>query len=416
MHIVFVTSELATANNSSGGLASFTANMARICASNNHKITIILSTVKEEKLAFDEDICLENIFVKKILWNIFDKVAKLCTFRKKEDTIETRRFLVNLYRGIQVRKKIKQIHRVDKIDIVHYCNLGSLAFRARRNIPYVIRISSFAVMWKEASRPNTDIKYDLSKLSIRDKLMDYTLKKARYVISPSQLLADVGKQNLGIEVKVIESPFMLSKTNWNYKLFNTIIGDKKYIIHYGRLGYLKGTHIVARIVKEILSTFPDIYFVLAGSNGEIEDENGSIVRADEAVKRSADVASERVIYVGALMREQLYPFIDNAMLCLLPSRIDNLPNTCIEAMAMGKIVVGTMGASFEQLIDDRVNGFLCERDNPQSYVQAINEALNMKAEEKKTMELKALEVIERFEPQRIYNQYLDFYRKVIREW
>ena len=54
MHIVFVTTELATAGNSSGGLASFTANMARIFAANGHRVTILLAAVKEEKLVFDD--------------------------------------------------------------------------------------------------------------------------------------------------------------------------------------------------------------------------------------------------------------------------------------------------------------------------------------------------------------------------
>ncbi len=46
----------------------------------------------------------------------------------------------------------------------------------------------------------------------------------------------------------------------------------------------------------------------------------------------------------------------------LPSRIDNLTNTCIESMALGKVVIGTQGAIFEQLIEDGVNCFLCRID------------------------------------------------------
>lgn len=419
MHIVFVTCELATANNSSGGLASFTANMARIFASNNHKVTILLSTVKEQKLEFDENIILETIFIKKILWNFFDRSARLCTFPKREDSPEVRRFLVNIYRSRQVKRKINEINKREKIDIIHYCNLGALAFSAGKKIPYVIRISSFAVMCQEARLPimsDANVKYDVNKLSIKDKLVDYTLKKAKYVISPSNLLAEAGKQNLGIHVTVIESPFVLTRANWDYSLYNSILNNKKYIIHYGRLGYLKGTHIIAQIVNEIFQNYPDIYLVMVGGNEELLDKDGKTIKADEAVRKSAGKYSKRVIYLGALVRNQLYPLVENAELCLLPSRIDNLPNTCIEAMAMGKIVVGTMGASFEQLIDDRISGFLCERDNPKSYLKAVNEALNMGEEEKKQMISKAIERVDLLNPDVIYKKYLEFYQMVIDEW
>lgn len=125
---------------------------------------------------------------------------------------------------------------------------------------------------------------------------------------------------------------------------------------------------------------------------------------------------DRVIYIGQIVREQLYPVIKNAECCLLPSRIENLSNACIEAMAMGKIVVATNGASYEQLIDDRVSGFLCERDNPASYLKAVDEVLAMSTEERNKIGLKAIEVTKRLEPQKIYEQYLAFYEKVIREW
>ena len=416
MHIVFVTTELATMHNVSGGLASFTSNMARICVANRHRVTIILSTVKEESLTFDDDIMLEKIFVKKQVWDALNRATKICIRDKKENANEARKFLVNIYRSGQVRKRIKEINKREKIDIVHYCNLCALAFRASKYIPYVIRISGFDVMCKGADLPDGKIDYDVDKLSIKDKLVDYTVKKARYVISPSNLLADEGRKTLGIDATVIESPFLLSKTNWDYSIYNSLVGNKKYIIHYGRLGYLKGTHIVAEIANEVLHKFPDIYLVLVGSNGELLDENGGKVKSDKLVKKRAGDYSDRVIYAGVLVREQLYPLIEKAELCLLPSRIENLPNACIEAMSMGQIVVGTNGASFEQLIDDKKSGFLCERDNPDSYFLAIDEALNMSIEEKNEMKSEAREVTERLKPQKIYEKYVEFYEKIIEEW
>ena len=104
---------------------------------------------------------------------------------------------------------------------------------------------------------------------------------------------------------------------------------------------MKGTHVVAQLANELLREYSEIYLVLAGNSEELLDKNGKKIKADEFVKKSAGEFADRVIYAGRLVREQLYPFIQNAELCLLPYRMDNLSNACIEAMAMGKIVIGT---------------------------------------------------------------------------
>lgn len=416
MHIVFVTTELATANNSSGGLASFTANIARIFVANGHRVTILIVTSKEQDIVFDDNIELRFIYVKKALWNLIDKIAIFCACGNHDKVIEMRKCLLNIYKSKQVNRQIQRMNQREKIDIVHYCNLCALALYANKNIPYVIRISSWYNMFREACLPKTSIKYEDAKLSINDKLLNYALKKARYVISPSYISADIGKRKFGINAKVIESPFVLNEKSWDASMYHSLIGNKKYIIHYGSLKYFKGTHVVAQMAREFLQTYPDMYLVLAGNSEELLDETGKRVRADEFVKKCAEEFSDRVIYAGRLVREQLYPLIKNAELCLLPYRFENLSNACIEAMALGKIVVGTNGASFEQLIEDRVSGFLCERDNPESYMQAVREAMAMSEEEKQKMIAKAEERIKLLSPDVTYQKYYDYYCKVIEEW
>jgi glycosyltransferase involved in cell wall biosynthesis len=82
-----------------------------------------------------------------------------------------------------------------------------------------------------------------------------------------------------------------------------------------------------------------------------------------------------VLYFDRMPHASLYPIIEHAEAVVLPSRIDNFPNTCLEAMSLGKIVVGTRGASFDQLIDDGESGFLCEIDDRKSLLAAIERAL-----------------------------------------
>lgn len=418
MNIVFVTNQLATSNNPAQGAASFSANIARIFAEHGHRVSIVLVSTKELHIEFQKDIDIISLHVPMEKWIKMDKISKALGLICKDGKDVVRRVIICLYKAWQTRKAILDINRKNNIDIVLYCNSRALDRLSPKRIPYVLRIAQFGSILKGANTPNGSIKYKDIPLSLTDKLEEYTIKKAKYVVAPSHLLAGMAKENIGLDVTVIESPFMLKANEWDYSVLHRMgLEEKKYIIHYaGSLRYLKGTHIVAMLAKKFLQQYPDYYIVMSGDSQEITDENGHKMKADEFVKKSAEEFADRVIYAGRLVREQLYPLIQNAELCLFPSRIENLSNACIEAMAMGKIVVATNGASYEQLIDDGVSGFLCERDNPDSYLKAINEALNMSVEDKEKMGSKALEVTKRLEPQKIYKEYLKFFEKVIQEW
>lgn len=418
MHIIFVTTELAGYNHSTGGLGTFTANMARIFKNHGHKVTIILTSTKDESIAFDEDISLIKIYVNKNLWKRFDTIAKTISTVINEKPDEVRRFLMNIYKSCQVRKKINNLRKMEKIDLIHFCNLGALSLLMDKRIPYVVRISGFMnVCNGGANQSDGNLVFKDNKLSIRNRQEYYTLRKARHTVSPSNLLAEIARDNIRIDPAVIESPFVMDMNNWNYCIYNSLLKHKRYIIHYaGRLDYLKGTHIVAQVAKQLLSNYMDLSILLVGADMDMFDGSNNKIKSHELVQKSAGEYADRVIYVGCLVREQLYPLIQNSEVCLLPSRIENLPNACIEAMAMGKIVVGTNGASFEQLIDNRISGFLCERDNAESYLQAVSEALEMSSEEKKQMSDNAVKRVEKLAPDVIYRKWLEFYKKIIKEW
>lgn len=414
MHIIFVTTELATKHNSSGGLATFTANMARIFFEHGNKVGVLLVTTKEQDIKFDSGIYFKNIYIDKQDWEEYDFVSKLYYPNDEKESDWNRKQLVKIRKAELVRQEIEEINRAEHVDIVHFCNHGALSFMMKSDIPYVVRISGFMnIVAGGANTPHGSIAFADNPLSIADELEIHAMKKADHVIVPSKFLARIAKENLKIEPTVLESPFVLSEGAWDYSIFTERLRDKKYLLFVGTLKFLKGIEVIAGLVETFLCKNPERYLVLAGIDTELQDENGASVMASEYIKKKAGDFADRVIYAGKLAREQVYPIVKNAELCIFPSRIENLSNACIEAMALGKIVIATNGASYEQLIDDRVSGFLCERDNPASFLAAVNEALQMSEEGKKEMILRALDRIELLNPETIYRKYLQFYTKVI---
>lgn len=417
MHIIFVTCELATKNNSSGGLATFTANISRIFRNNGNTVEILWVTTREVEVVFDEDITVHNLYIPLEEWGEYDYVSKLMA-KDEEEAAKIRLIWQNVYKAKQVSNKIQEINKVNKVDIVHFANHCSFSLFMDATIPFVTRISGFENIWFGGGDcVDGSIAYEDNTPSVSDRLEIHAMKKSPFIMAPSNLVAEIGRKSIGIAVEVIESPFVLTDFAYDDRVLREQLSNKKYLLVYGSLRYLKGIHVIAHMARSFLEKYEDRSIVLAGNDMMLcDDTDGVELYASEYVKKHAGECADRVIYVGRLVREQLYPVIKGAELCILPSRIENLSNSCIEAMAMGKIVVATDGAGYDQLIKNGENGYLCERDNPDAFLRGVETVLSLSEEEKKAVCQNAEKTIERLRPDKIYPQYFSYYKRVIREW
>lgn len=85
-------------------------------------------------------------------------------------------------------------------------------------------------------------------------------------------------------------------------------------------------------------------------------------------------------------------------------------------MSLGKVVIGTERASFEQLITDGVNGFLSVVDSPESLKSCIDKVMSMEEAELIKMGEAARARVEKMAPEIIYQQVYELYQRTIRDF
>lgn len=119
------------------------------------------------------------------------------------------------------------------------------------------------------------------------------------------------------------------------------------------------------------------------------------------------------IYLKQQPHEKLYPIIQKADFVILPSLVENLSNACIEAMYFERVVIGTDGVSYEQLIDDGISGLLCKPNDADSLLEKMNEAASMSETQKKKIGEMAKKRIDRLAPDVVVRKLLRFYQYVI---
>lgn len=131
------------------------------------------------------------------------------------------------------------------------------------------------------------------------------------------------------------------------------------------------------------------------------------------MQQAAGKYRDRFIYMRPLPHETLYPIIHHADFVICPSIMENFSNVCMEAMYFKRVVIGTDGTSFEQLIDDGKSGLLCVPGDAGSLLNKMNVAAGMNEQQKGEMGQKARKRIDRLAPEYTVKMLLHYYQYVI---
>lgn len=395
MHIVYLTTEYVT-ESTGGGLATYLGNVSNIMVQKGHSVTIITLSDKDDEFMYLQKIRVIRVKQKEYRGNDIWKQA-----------------YVQIRNGWRVHNALRKLLSQEHIDIVQAANYCAIGLFRSLKIPTVVRVSSDSAFWRNAN--NLDFDYDktLKEKNILDHLELFAERRADYVFAPSKCLADIVEKRSGRKVGIIESSYNFSITEADNELYRNKLDGKKYILVNSSLSALKGTHLMVQATDRILSKYSDMYIVYAGANYGIAGINKSL---ENIFSMQNKKFQGRVIYLGKIEQKQLFPIVNNAIACVLPSRIDNLPNSCIEAMSLGKIVIGTYGASFEQLIHNKENGLLIKRDSYKSLVKAIDYLMHLSDEERCIMGDNAKHTVERLEPALIGDRLMELYSYCIKKF
>jgi glycosyltransferase involved in cell wall biosynthesis len=99
---------------------------------------------------------------------------------------------------------------------------------------------------------------------------------------------------------------------------------------------------------------------------------------------------------------------------VLPSYREGLSRVLLEAAAMAKPIVTTDVPGCRDVVDDMVNGFLCEVRDYKSLAEKMEEMINLSEAERKTMGQKGREkVIKEFDEKIVIEKYLKTIKEVL---
>ena len=393
MRIAFATPEFVTENHFDGGLANYINRVSKKLADLGHDVHVVTLSTKNED-AFNHDGVIVHRVMLRPSWRMLNRVTRYSL----ATTLHWLNFSTQTYR------KLKQLHRREPFQLIQYPNYSACGLFS---IPllratHVVRASS-QPGWSDVAglKRNFD-----SNVTGRLEALQYKL--TRNVHAPSRAIQEtLAAKTSARDARLIRSPFYVETREWDTSVYDQFLKDKKYVLYFGRFQLHKGFHTLARGLPRFLKECPDAYVVLVG-----RDMETNVASSMAAFARAhCNGFAERLVIIENLPHSQLYPVIDRAHLVVLPSLVDNLPNAALEAMGLGKVVIGTTGTSFEELIDDGVNGFLVRPDN----APALAEKMIAAWTDPRLAEMSAAasEQLLEFAPEKTIPSLLNYYSEVL---
>ena len=186
------------------------------------------------------------------------------------------------------------------------------------------------------------------------------------ITAPSQAIRDVVCRDWNLDtsrVDVYPNVFTPSPA-----LLNLPLNAASRIVTYlGRLEHRKGVLDLAGAIPAILASRPDIRFRFVGR---------ALVSPDPALDMRAYLHRMLAPYASAVTLDHHVPLdevpnvLGEAEVCVFPSLWENFPGVCLEAMAAGRGIVGSLSGGMADMLSDGA-GLLVPPGRPDEIARSV---------------------------------------------
>lgn len=346
MRIAFVTPRFTTEDNT--GVSSYLSRMTRALHSRGYEVEVFVSSRHPSGLIDFHGIKVHRIRVAPR--SLFHRLI-----RRAAITVGLNNIVRIFYRSWYLGCALEARERIEPFDAVQYTDLLAvgLFMRKKAGRPSIVRASTAPTLFYEAN--------GIVGLTYRIQawLMLYTLRRADRCYAPSQFVASYFRKTFSINMDVIAPP-----CSERYQVLSQPrIGlPPKYFIHFGQLNRRKGTYWLIESLKLALKSEPSIRIVMVGWDVRNDIEDRLLALGEHRAN---------VQVFPHLPQGDLFDILSGAAAAILPSLVDNLPNAVIESLQHGIPVIGSKGASIDELVEEGITGELAEIEDTEQLSNLI---------------------------------------------
>jgi glycosyltransferase involved in cell wall biosynthesis len=392
MNIVFVSKECPPSPRSYG-IGTYVWETAGALAHNGHNVTIIAAS--------DDGSSTSSI-----------PSPRITVIRLPDDeliaekrNIVSRTLCAPIDQGIAYRRRVAECiatiideRHADIIEFPGFRGESAMWLEGRRLIPMVVRMHGIDEAWKDRVSATRRLKLEWERKEF---------KAADIITVVSEHSAPAVRARFGGDrVQVVHNS--IDSSHWRKLSAVAPQGiEPNDILFVGSLMRKKGIFILLRAARLMRENGWRGRLVLVGRTSA-EFERFIRLRAFLGWK-----LPDWVVHLGMVQRERLAGLYRDAGVCCFPSLIEPFGYTCLEAMACGGVVIGSLKTGMAEILTE-VSGYLVPPGDHFALVRALTSALSMSVEERRLMKEAAQQRIrDRFDHGVIIPELLSVYEIAI---
>lgn len=196
-------------------------------------------------------------------------------------------------------------------------------------------------------------------LSKHASIVRATMRRASSLVLPSGFLLEVFACH-GMRGRIV--PNIVNVERFQPDAEHSLDPSAPHLVVARNLEHIYGNDIALKAFAKVLEVIPGARLSIAGSGPEL----ASLTALAEQLG-----VSERVSFTGRLDRDEMAALYQQADVMLNPTRVDNMPNSVLEAMASGLPVVATSVGGVPFIVEHGRTAILVPPENPQALAEAV---------------------------------------------
>lgn len=159
----------------------------------------------------------------------------------------------------------------------------------------------------------------------------------------------------------------------------------------------------AKIIKQI---YPYVTFQLLGS---LDAVNKTAITQEQMKSWTDDGLVE---YLG--LTDDVKMFISDADCIVLPSYREGTPRSLLESASMAKPIITTNVPGCREVVDNGINGYLCNVKDPEDLAHKMEKMLNLSPQEKMKMGTEGRQkIVREFDEKIVISKYLNAIKEIL---
>lgn len=219
----------------------------------------------------------------------------------------------------------------------------------------------------------------------------------------------VGARSI-VEAKQVEEDLNLKRTPFvccSGAPNDAVQSAEEYCLKHDFSKGVKFIYVGSMIKRKHLDAVIEGFLEVSGKDDTFNIVGGG-PEADNYKKIVSDRnAEDKVAFMGRISRTEVLQNMKKAHIFTLISDGEAYGMVYIEAMLQGCLVIASKGGGFDGIIQDGVNGFICEPGNKDMLVSIYRHILNMTTEERNLIGQRAIETAMHYSEKEVAERYLN---------